>query len=1098
MNRKLIFGLLAAILALGIAFFGCQNFDDPGDNPGASDPNGGSTNPPVRYESLTIRGMSLAGDDIEIVISTQRTVPRVVLSPANGDTYILRVNGVQTSTGTIRVDGDFINFFPANLGESFSVRYTKGEFVTMPFMPTPNGGLTDGMGTTKPPSNPSGPSGPSGPSNQPAYVAVTGVTLSSTSTNIYFGETETLTATVLPTNATNKAVDWSSSAPAIASVTNGVVSAIAVGQAMITVTTRDGGKTATCEVNVTDELIPVTGITALNASSNTIFVGGKTTLNVSFTPTNANTGKNFTWSATPNGAVILQPTTGVSSEATGTTAGTATIIVSLDSDPTKTASREIAVLSSTITTTEDVTELFGEDNVTVDDTTNTVTIKETPNQIDLEITIKGLTLKFDNNSQITMSIAQGRTLTVEADDGGEGGMVVEDGQSVVISGQGTLEVKDAPLEVKGSNTAITVNAGKLAVSSDSTMTVDDGATVTVSTGGTVEVSASTMTIDEGTVTVNGGAMMVNSGSTMSVEDGSSVTVSAGTLSVANGSTLEVSGGDAAVAVSGGSLTIDANSELTIEGGAELAISGGDIDIYNKVSVGSTGNASEMNVSQGNVNVFSGGKLEIGTGGKLHIATDAGRAVVGLALNIKTGGIVDITKGTWVADTYDMVTIQGAGKLKVSVNAQVELDTVIDSDITPDQITTSGGVEINLTEAFYTAANTASPLNYITVGKDAAPLTQDDPYSSTGLAYTIKGLGGKDNVSAEELTVGIWLANNNITLEDVKFNITASATNVPMYPWGNGSYYRVAVMVGRDGLYEGEEALYSADNVTVKNCEVIIGGTTGFIAGIFFRGRYVKIEDNKVEATGSSAVQALAVEVWQSGDKVINNELTAKYNTYPNFDPWGNPPASTYGAPASAFYIGWIYEYPDSRWENWAITGNTLSVGNRANDVPGGTTNACYSFYINSLQGETYEDDPTQQGSREGVDELREALFGTPNTHWVLDPTTTDSTTVKQIVNALLDNIDASGFGAVWMYLHARGQDDGINNVYEMYTIKNGDIIRIAYAGYPITNNDAYAEYTDNPDNWLVGYRVWDSTTAGFVPGGSTGGNPPSEVWLDVP
>ena len=83
-------------------------------------------------------------------------------------------------------------------------------------------------------------------------VAVTGVTLAPTSATLTLGETETVTLipTVLPDNATDKSVTWSSSNEAVATVTDGVVTAVAAGEATITVTTTDGAKTATCAVTV--------------------------------------------------------------------------------------------------------------------------------------------------------------------------------------------------------------------------------------------------------------------------------------------------------------------------------------------------------------------------------------------------------------------------------------------------------------------------------------------------------------------------------------------------------------------------------------------------------------------------------------------------------------------------------------------------------------------------------------------------------------------------------------------------------------------------------------------------------------------------------
>ena len=83
-------------------------------------------------------------------------------------------------------------------------------------------------------------------------VAVTGVTLSENTLSFVLGvdQPKTLTATVAPEDATNKEVTWSSSAPNVETVANGVVTAVSVGTATITVTTTDGARTAICAVTV--------------------------------------------------------------------------------------------------------------------------------------------------------------------------------------------------------------------------------------------------------------------------------------------------------------------------------------------------------------------------------------------------------------------------------------------------------------------------------------------------------------------------------------------------------------------------------------------------------------------------------------------------------------------------------------------------------------------------------------------------------------------------------------------------------------------------------------------------------------------------------
>ncbi|MDN5213132.1 Ig-like domain-containing protein [Fulvivirgaceae bacterium BMA12] len=81
---------------------------------------------------------------------------------------------------------------------------------------------------------------------------VTGVSVAPATLALQTGQTGNLTATVIPANATNQSVNWSSDNTAVASVnTTGVVTAVAVGGANITVTTVDGGFTASSAVTVT-------------------------------------------------------------------------------------------------------------------------------------------------------------------------------------------------------------------------------------------------------------------------------------------------------------------------------------------------------------------------------------------------------------------------------------------------------------------------------------------------------------------------------------------------------------------------------------------------------------------------------------------------------------------------------------------------------------------------------------------------------------------------------------------------------------------------------------------------------------------------------
>ncbi|MDR1840495.1 MAG: Ig-like domain-containing protein, partial [Holophagales bacterium] len=93
-------------------------------------------------------------------------------------------------------------------------------------------------------------------------VPVTGVSLNKNTMTLTAGGTEQLTHTIQPSNATNQNVTWESNNSAIAAVNNGLVTAIASGNATITVRTNDGNHTATCSVTVNHAVttVPVTGV----------------------------------------------------------------------------------------------------------------------------------------------------------------------------------------------------------------------------------------------------------------------------------------------------------------------------------------------------------------------------------------------------------------------------------------------------------------------------------------------------------------------------------------------------------------------------------------------------------------------------------------------------------------------------------------------------------------------------------------------------------------------------------------------------------------------------------------------------------------------
>ncbi len=87
-------------------------------------------------------------------------------------------------------------------------------------------------------------------STEPTIIPITSIFLNKSSISLYIGDTETLVATILPNNATDKDLLWSSSNSNIVSVENGKITAKGIGSAAITVSNTDGTQKATCSVTV--------------------------------------------------------------------------------------------------------------------------------------------------------------------------------------------------------------------------------------------------------------------------------------------------------------------------------------------------------------------------------------------------------------------------------------------------------------------------------------------------------------------------------------------------------------------------------------------------------------------------------------------------------------------------------------------------------------------------------------------------------------------------------------------------------------------------------------------------------------------------------
>ena len=161
------------------------------------------------------------------------------------------------------------------------------------------------------------------------YTPISGITLSDGDftlyTNVDGSTTKTLTATINPTGAgmdSDKAINWGTSASNVATVSNGVVTAVGNGTATITATlVSDPTKTASVEVTVKTK---VKGFSITNDKDVTIEKGGTHEITTSITPTNAS-DKTITWETGKASIATVDADGVVTAAGNGTTTITGTV-----------------------------------------------------------------------------------------------------------------------------------------------------------------------------------------------------------------------------------------------------------------------------------------------------------------------------------------------------------------------------------------------------------------------------------------------------------------------------------------------------------------------------------------------------------------------------------------------------------------------------------------------------------------------------------------------------------------------------------------------------------------------------------------------------
>ncbi|MFD0713118.1 Ig-like domain-containing protein [Paenibacillus sp. GCM10027626] len=267
-------------------------------------------------------------------------------------------------------------------------------------------------------------------------VSVESVKVDPSSVSLQVGESKALTATVAPANAANKAVAWSTNHPEVATVDEtGQVKAVGAGKATITVTTADGGFTASCEVTVTEEPGPSVSVESVKVdpSSVSLQVGESKALKATVAPANA-ANKAVAWS-TDNPEVATVDANG---QVKAVGAGKATITVTT-MDGGFTASCEVTVTKAT--------EPRPPEYVWYDPQ------PQTPQPPKGMMVVKPEALKNSLAGVVTIEAADGITKVELPSNAAE---LLQGSKLLVQSAQATLEVPAKALELAGGAISLTL------------------------------------------------------------------------------------------------------------------------------------------------------------------------------------------------------------------------------------------------------------------------------------------------------------------------------------------------------------------------------------------------------------------------------------------------------------------------------------------------------------------------------------------------------------------------------------------------------------------------------------------------------------------
>lgn len=652
-------------------------------------------------------------------------------------------------------------------------------------------------------------------------IAVTGITLNADSAELKVGETVTLEAWIAPENATDKTITWESSDETVATVADGVVTAVTEGTANITA--KAGEHTAVCAVTVNAAdagtgptsdsteasvgdyaVMPVEDVAVenvtLDKSVSEVEVGNTVELTATVTPEDA-TDKTVTWESSDT--TVATVANGV---VTALAAGTATITVKT-TDGEKTASCEVTVKAVPVKTDYDISTenveitADGEYTVTGSTTSNSIKIAD---GVTAKITLKNVSIKLSggNGSWNISDISVAGKPAIALGEGSEVTLKLV-GDNSVKSGEGRAGIEVPGERIHKNGATATAEVATLIIEGDGSLTAQAG-NAGAGIGGSLLMDAGNIIINSGNIVAKGtsgdggsGIGGGHSGNNDAYGSFKSVTI--------NGGTVDASGPHTCSGIGLGSHAQARGSVINITGGVVTATGGTYSDNPDDIGKGhGNGNDAPVVTISGNA-VVNCTKDRLNKRKSGTVNRNGGIIIEGTKVNmygdVTLGGDFILPSGTSLAIPAGMVltvptdttltvngTIIGDGTVKILggtvVNAQnitagqEKFAYYIETAVNPEKQTYNKDIKLTATVKKEADSTVATDIQgTVTFSKDGTAL---------GTAQLVDGVASltvKADWAAAEYTIKAAVAVNSVGISSTaKVTVEkATQTTAPAAP-----------------------------------------------------------------------------------------------------------------------------------------------------------------------------------------------------------------------------------------------------------------------------------------------------------------------------